>query len=507
MAANQQRINGPNNQNNKSRRVVILGAGISGLASAALLAQDGFEVQVVEKHSKPGGVAGQIYLDGFTFDMGPTWYLMPEVFEHFFGLFGEKIEDHISLTQLNPSYKIFIGSDQNYTISPEISDNIKLFDQIKPGAGAKLKAYLADAQFKYRTAMDTFLYKDYRNIFDFFNKKVLLEGSKLQLFRSLDKHASRFFTTKILRQILEYNTVFLGSSPYNTPALYSLMSHVDINLGVYYPKGGIYSLIQALYNLARKQGVRFAFNTEAKQILYQNGKAIALATTEGKTLNGDIFVSTIDYRHTEENLLPFSQRSYSSRYWHRRILAPGAFLIYAGINKKLSKLEHHSLFLCPQWEEHFHNIFQVPKWPEKFSYYIGLPSKTDPDMAIQGGESLFVLLPIAANLQDTPQIREKIFKQLISHLETITGESILPHIITQKIRSINNFHSEHNLFRGTALGLAHTLFQSTVFRPKRKSNKIDNLYYSGHYTHPGIGMPMVLISAELTARRIREDMA
>jgi phytoene desaturase len=493
-------INGKGNKG-----IIIIGAGISGLAAAALLAQSGFEVTVLEKHSAPGGVAGQIHQDGFTFDMGPTWYLMPEIFDHYFDLLGEKVEDHLSLTKLDPSYKIFIGDSQSFLISPALEQNLKLFDRIEQDSGKRLKSYLADAEFKYRTAVDSFLYKDYRTIFDFFNKKILLEGGKLQLFRSLDKHASVFFRQKILRQILEYNTVFLGSSPYNTPALYSLMSHVDINLGVYYPKGGIYSLIQALYRLARAQGVRFAFNTEAEQILSPNGKASAVLTSNKESIPADIVLSTIDYRYSEEKLLSPKQRSYSPRYWRRRTLAPGAFLVYAGLNKKLPHLEHHSLFIDPDWEKHFDSIFQIPRWPRKFSYYIGLPSKTDPGMAPEGGESLFMLLPVAPGLEDTPAVREEMSARLFQHLEGITGERISPHIVSQQIRSINNFRDEHNLFRGTALGLAHTLFQSAVFRPKRKSKKIDNLYYTGHYTHPGIGMPMVLISAEVTAKRIIEE--
>ncbi len=485
-------------------KITIIGAGLSGLSSAALLARKGYNVTVIDNHRLPGGVARKMETKGFTFDMGPTWYLMPEVFEDYFNLFKENIHDYIQLFDLDPSYKIFFSPEETHTVTRNIEDNRHLFENLERGGGEKLDRYLEQSAYKYRVALDEFLYREYRSLSDFFNRRMLLEGTRLHVFQKLDNYVKRFFKNPLARKILEYNIVFLGCSPYKSPALYSLMSHVDMTQGVRYPRGGIYSLVDALYRLAREQGATFKFGETVKRIDIQNNRARGVFTDKG-FYPCDGVLSTADYHHTETELLEEQYRNYRTSWWNKKDLAPSALLMYLGVKKKLPHLEHHNLFLSENWDNHFRDIFDTPRWPHSPSYYVGCPSKTDATVAPKGNENLFILVPVAPGIDDPDEVRIPFAEKILLHLEGLIGTSFTDDLAVREIISQRDFTASNNLYRGTALGMAHTLFQTACFRPGHRNRHVSNLYYSSHYTHPGIGMPMVLISSQIVADIIEKE--
>ena len=486
------------------KKAIIVGTGFGGLSAAALLARNGNDVLAIEKNEQPGGRASIWKKDGFTFDMGPSWYLMPDVFEKYFEEFGKKPQDYMDLVRLDPSYRVFFDKDDYVDISADIEKNLDLFEQLEPGAKQKMKEYLELSKYEYDIAMRDFIYKDYKHLTDFFKPKIIVEGTKLHMFQKLDSFAKRFFKSEKIRKILEYTIVFLGGSPYDSPALYSLMSHVDFNMGVWFPKGGIGKLVEAMHKIAEEQGANFIFNEPVEKILTENGKAIGVKTTKSE-YKADIIVVNADYAWAELNLMQKKDRSYSEKYWEKRKIAPCAYLIYLGLDKQLKRFIHHNLYFHPNWEKHFDDIFKNPKWPDDFSYYVSCISKTDKTSAIKNGENVFVLIPVAPGLEDNEKIRQKYFDETIKHMEYLAGENIKDHIVVKRIFVHNDFSSRYNAYKGTALGLAHTLKQTAVFRPKHVSKKVKNLYYTGHYNHPGIGVPMVIISSQILANMIKSS--
>jgi len=485
------------------KKVIIVGAGFGGLAAASLLARDGYNVTVLEKNEQAGGRALIWKKDGFTFDMGPSWYLMPDVFENFFAEFGKKPEEYMELVRLDPSYRVFFSEDDFVDISADIKKNYSLFEKLEPGAEEKMKEYLKLSKYEYDIAMKDFIYKDYKHLTDFLKPKLIVEGTKLHMFEKLDSFAQRYFKSEKIRKILEYTIVFLGGSPYDSPALYSLMSHVDFNMGVWFPKGGMGKLAEAMYNLAKEQGAKFVFNEPAEKIIVENEKISGVKTSK-KTYDADLVVVNADYWWAENHLLDEKYRSYSAKYWGKRKIAPSAYLLFIGLDKQIKNFRHHNLYFHPNWVGHFDDIFKNPKWPKDFSYYVSCITKTDPKTAPKGGENVFVLIPVAPDLKDDDKTREKYFNKTIDHMEKLAGENLRDHIVVKRIFTHRDFSNRYNAYKGTALGLAHTLKQTAVFRPKHESKKVKNLYYTGHYNHPGIGVPMVIISSQITNNIIKK---
>lgn len=487
-----------------NKKVIIIGGGIGGLATAALLGKAGYQVTVFEKNKDAGGRASVWKSKGFSFDMGPSWYLMPDVFDTFFSYFGKKASDLLQLKRLDPHYRVFFGKGDFLDISADMKKNDRLFEELERGSSRKIKMYLDKAKSDYSAALNYILYKEFRRFSDFLSKDLMREGRKLNVLQNLDTYVKGIVHEKKLQQILMYPIVFLGGSPKKTPSFYSILSHIDFNLGVFYPIGGIYRIISALTSLAKEHKVRIRTNMPVSKIVVKDGVATGVIVNR-KVYTADIVISNADYAFTELQLLDSEYRTYNKSYWKKRVVAPSAFIIYLGINKKISSLKHHTLSFAHNWEEHFDQIFADPTYPTRPSYYVCTPSKTDPTVAPKGHENLFILVPISPFLADTPKRRQSYADFIISDVEELIGEELKSHVVVKRIFSINDFKQAYNAYSGTALGLAHTLTQTALLRPSMKSKKVKNLYYVGQYTQPGIGMPMCLISAELVTKRIQDE--
>lgn len=488
------------------KKIIIIGSGFGGLSAAAFLAADGHDVIVLEKNQQAGGRAMTWEKNGFRFDMGPSWYTMPDVVEKFFNEFGEKPSDYYNLIRLSPSYRVFFGSDDIVDLPSSLEEIYALFDKLEENGAEKLKKFLNQAKYQYEVALDSFLYKEYRSLFDMFNWRMIKEGSKLHIFDNMERFAGRFFKTEKAKKLLQYTLVFLGGAPKKTPALYALMAYIDYELGIWYPQGGIVKMVEAIKNLAEKKGAKFIFEAEVSNIVVENGQAKGVQVGD-KFYAADIIVANADYPHVELKLLPEKYRSYSKKYWQKKTIAPSAFLLYLGINTKIPQLDHHNLLLHNDWVNHFDKIFDNPGWPDKPSSYLNCTSKTDPSVAPEGKETLFLLVPIAANLPDTPEIRAEYTDKILSDIEKVIKFPIRKHIEVSRSVSLNDYASLYNAYQGTALGLSHTLWQTAFFRPKQRSSKISNLFFTGQYTHPGIGMPITLISSQIVRDIIRQKYA
>jgi phytoene desaturase len=435
--------------------------------------------------------------------MGPSWYLMPEVFERFFARFGRSRADYYDLKTLSPYYRVFFSPGEGVDITADKRQVGLLFEGFEPGGAARLERYLARARYKYEVAMQDFLYREYSSVFDFLNLRMLVEGSRLNVFGKLDRSVRRYFRDRRARQILEYAMVFLGTNPEQAPALYSIMSHVDLNLGVHYPLGGLAAVAAAIGRLAEEEGARVLLNQEVLGIDLEQGKARRVRTAKGE-FQADAVLVNADYAHAETALLAPEARSLPERYWQRRVVAPSMFILYLGVNRPLKNLVHHNLYFAPEWNRHFDTIFRRAAWPSEPCFYVSCISKSEAGMAPPGQENVFVLVPVAPGLADDDERREAYAEEILAHFERITGEAIRSGIVVRRIFSHRDFHREYNAFRGTALGLAHTLGQTAFFRPPLRSRKVPNLFYAGQYTHPGVGLPMVLIAAEVAAGILQE---
>ncbi len=488
----------------EQKKAIIIGAGFGGLSLSILLARDGWDVTVLEKNEQAGGRAGVAKAEGFTFDLGPSWYLMPDVFDRFFESVGEKTSDYYDLVRLQPSYRVtFKDYDQRVDIYGDLARDSKTFDAIEPGAGKKLGEYLKRSAHVYDVSVNKFLYRNYDSAKDFMSPALAREAHKLSLFSTMDTYVRKYFKDLRLQQIMQYPLVFLGSSPYNAPALYNLMSHVDFNQGVFYPQGGLYEVTKALVKIAHKNGVKIQLNTPVDKIIVKDKKAVGVESN-GETIYADAVISNADPHHTETQLLEKPQRDHSDKYWQSRTLAPSALLMYLGVDKQYGSLQHHNLVFSKNWKQNFDQIFDNPSFPDDPSLYVCAPSKTDPSVAPKGKENLFVLVPIAAGLEYTDKELENYTDKI---LVTMEKEMKLPglrkNIVYKKLFCVKDFESRFNSLQGTGLGLAHTLKQTAIFRPSNKSKKVSGLYYVGANVHPGIGLPVCLISAELVRRRLK----
>ncbi|MGJ3507415.1 phytoene desaturase family protein [Enemella sp. A6] len=504
------------------KTVVVIGAGIAGLATAGLLAREGFRVTVVEGRDSIGGRAGSWQQQGFRFDTGPSWYLMPEVFEHFFRLMGTTADRELDLRRLTPAYRIYpeppgIGPAQPLDVHSGREVATALFDEVEPGAGERLAGYLDSAAETYELAVQKFLYDSYENAASLRDPALLRRLPKLAplLSRSLAGLIESRFTDRRLRQILGYPAVFLGGSPYRMPSLYHLMSHLDLDQGVLYPQGGMTTVIEAIARLATAAGARIETDAEVTRILTRDRWVRGVRLADGREVPADLVVSTADLHHTETALLERTQQTYPQRWWNRRTPSPGALLIMLGVRGELPELAHHTLLFTADWRANFEAIFgPSARIPDPASIYVCRPSATDPSVAPPGDENLFTLVPVPADPSighggidgaGDPRV-EAAADRVVAQLATWCGvDDLAERVVVRRTVAPGDFSSELNSWQGNALGLAHTLRQSAMFRPRGASRKVGGLLYAGASTLPGIGMPMCLISAELVLKRLRGD--
>ncbi|WIV65980.1 phytoene desaturase family protein [Natrialbaceae archaeon AArc-T1-2] len=483
--------------------LLVIGGGIGGLSTACYLADSGADVHVIEKNEQLGGRASRLEVDGFRFDMGPSWYLMPDVFERFFGQFDRTPTDYYGLTHLDPHYRIFFKDGDEVDITPDLERTKRVFESYEPGAGEALERYLETSRENYEVGMEHFVYEDRERLRDFLDLDVARQARGLSLLGSMQGHVENYFEHPKLQQIMQYTLVFLGGSPTNTPALYNLMSHVDFNLGVWYPEGGLGGVIDGIVELGRELGVSYETDRPATAITGRAG-GFKVETPDGP-ITADLVVSNADYAHTEQELLPPEKRGYDADYWESRTYAPSAFLLYLGVEGDLEELAHHTLVLPTDWQPHFDRIFEESAWPEDPAYYLCVPSKTDETVAPDGHSNLFVLVPIAPGLEDDPERREAFRDRILEDVARNTGVDLRDRIVLEERFCVEEFASRYNSFKGSALGMAHTLRQTAPFRPSHRSTEVDGLYFVGSYTTPGIGVPMCLISGEHTAEKVLAD--
>jgi len=483
--------------------VIIVGAGFGGLSLAALLSNAGKDVLLIEKNSEQGGRARYYREKGYTFDMGPSWYIMPDVYEKYFNDLGLDISDCYDLVRIDPSYKIFFKDGEKIFVSSNLEENFKLFDTFEENGGKKLQKYLERAEKDYKIAVEQLLMRDYDQLRNLIDGRMIRESITLPLFGNIEDYISNIFFSDKLKRILEYSIGFIGGSPKNTPSIYYIMNHVDFNLGVWYPMGGIGKVVEKLYDICVENGVIFNFDESVIRILTDKGTAIGVETTKSE-YKADIIVVNADYPYSELNLLDTSERSYNRKYWESKLFAPSALVIYIGLSKKLDKLEHHNLYLAGDWNLGFDELYDLndPYWPANISYYVNVTSRTDPYVAPKTGESVFILVPTPDNFVDTPNTRELLYNKIVSHIEQIIDDEIIGYEVVKRIFGPEDFVKDYNAYKKTSLGLVHTLTQSAIFRPSHRSRKVKNLYYNGHYTHPGIGLPLVLISSQILAKHL-----
>ncbi len=488
------------------QRVAIIGAGVGGLATANLLAASGYEVDVYEAHDMPGGRASVLHQDGFRFDTGPSWFLMPDVYKHYFQILGKNMSDYLQLERLDPAYKVFFEHDSPLSVQSDLTNNTSMFESIEPGAGKALERYLKDSKLTYDLAMDNFLYDNlsFKNVFSMRNLRLL---PKLipALTIPMDRYISTFVRDRRLKQILEYPTVFLGSSPFSTPSLYRLMSHLDFNQGVYFPKGGMYEIVKALTTIGDELGVSYHYNSPITKILTTDGAVTGLEIDSKHTIPADIVISNADLHFTETTLLPKNLQTYPESYWRTKQASPSAILLYLGVKGKLDQLEHHNLFFIDDWKANFDAIYSDKKWPEKASMYVSKTTATDATTAPKNYENIFVLVPGPSGDLEGKDA-QRLVDGYIAQLSTMSNiKDLKERIITKKVYLPKDFGNDFHAWQNTSLGLSHILRQSAFMRPQNISHKVKNLYYVGANTAPGIGLPMCLISAELVYKRITNE--
>ncbi|HLW32736.1 MAG TPA: phytoene desaturase family protein [Aequorivita sp.] len=482
------------------KNIAVIGSGFSALAASCYLAQAGNRVTIYEKNQDIGGRARQLKKEGFTFDMGPTWYWMPDVFERFFGDFGKNPSDYYSLEKLDPAYRVYFGKEEYITIGDTLEKIIQTFEKVEPGSSIKLKKFITAAQNNYKIAIKDLVYRPGVSPLELITPKTAKKID--QFFSTIRKEVRAEFKNPKLISILEFPVLFLGAKPSKTPAFYNFMNYADFGLGTFHPKKGMYSVVEGIATLAQELGVVIKTGQNVDKIKVANKETTGLLVN-GQEIPADIILSGADYYHTE-TLLDKEFRQYSESYWQKKTFAPSALMFYVGFDKRIKNVTHHSLFFDVNFEAHSQAIYDIPEWPDKPLFYASFPSKTDTSFAPEGKEAGIFLIPIAPGLEDIPEIREEYFEKIMKRLEKITDQEVKKYVIFKKSFCIKDFISEYNSYKGNAYGLANTLLQTAFLRPKLKSCKVKNLYFTGQLTVPGPGVPPALISGKLAAGLIQK---
>lgn len=483
------------------KTIAIIGSGFSALAASCYLAQQGNKVTVYEKNDTIGGRARQFKKEGFTFDMGPSWYWMPDVFERFFQDFNKKTTDYYELIKLNPAYRVYFGVDDFINIYDNLEEIKTTFESIEKGSGQKLETFIRQAKSNYDIAIKDLVYRPGVSPLELITVETTLKLN--QFFSTVSTDIHKKFKNERLIQILEFPVLFLGAKPTKTPSFYNFMNYADFGLGTWHPKTGMFDVVRGIEKMALELGVTIETNSVIEKIIVENKTATAIIIN-GKTIKADIILSGADYHHTE-TLLDIEHRAYSEQYWESRVFAPSSLLFFVGFNKKIENISHHALFFDVDFNQHAADIYDEPKWPEAPLFYANFPSKTDLSAAPEGMESGFFLIPLAPGINDSATLREEYFEKIITRFEKLTKQEIKNNIIFKRSFCKNDFVNDYNAYKGNAYGMANTLLQTAFLRPKLKSKKVRNLYFTGQLTVPGPGVPPALISGKLVAELIQKS--
>ena len=487
-------------------KISIIGSGFSGLSAACFAAKEGHQVTVFEKNTGIGGRARTYQEAGFTFDMGPSWYWMPDIFEHFFNQFGKSAADYYQLKKLDPGFQLIFPENETLEVPADLDALYRVFESIEPGSRKSLTKFLKEAEFKYNIGMKELVYKPAFSWMEYANKDVILGMMKSNIFSSVSSYVKKYFKDPRLIALLEFPVLFLGAMANKIPALYTMMNYSALVQGTWYPEGGMHKIVEGMHELAVSLGVEFRTETPVTRLRVAGGRVYALETAAGTELTDGVIASA-DYNHVEQQLLEKEYRNYSAEYWEKKTFAPSCLIYYLGIDREIPNLHHHNLFFDANLDQHAAEIYADPQWPKDPLFYVCCPSKTDASVAPEGMENIFILIPIATGLTDTEEIRESYFKGIIERIEGRAGVSILPHIIYKKSYCLDNFVDDYNAFGGNAYGLANTLMQTAVLKPSLKNHQISNLFYTGQLTVPGPGVPPALISGQVAAEELLKSMA
>jgi len=492
----------PIKNNPQMPKIAIIGAGFAGISAAAYLAKNGYQVDVYEKNTTIGGRARQLETEnGYVFDMGPSWYWMPDVFEKFFNDFGHKAQDFYELELLDPGFSVVYGKNEVMDIPADFDSLCETFESIEPGSALKLKQFLEEAEYKYKVGIEKLVYKPGLSLLEFADPDLIRGIFKLQVFTSFSSHVKKYFKNPKLIALMEFPVLFLGATPEDTPALYSLMNYAGLKLGTWYPKGGFGKVIQAMKTVAEKNGAKFHLNEPVSELKIERKRIKGLSSlTKNEEYDG--IIAAADYHHIEEKLMGANYRNYGEKYWNKRVLAPSCLIFYLGVKRKVENLGHHTLFFDEDLKQHAIEIYKEPQWPSKPLFYVCCPSKTDHTVAPEGHENLFVLMPLATNMEDNETLRERYFEIIMDRLENYSGVEIRKYLDYKSSYCVNDFITDYNAFKGNAYGLANTLMQTANLKPSLKNNKIENLFYAGQLTVPGPGVPPSIISGHVAARQL-----
>jgi phytoene desaturase len=477
------------------REIIIIGSGFSSLASACHLAKAGYNVTILEKNSTLGGRARKYEKEGFKFDMGPTWYWMPDVFEKFFKDFDKKPSDYYELDRLSPAYQVYFGKEDSITIPGTLNEIYEVFEKEEPGSSKHLKSFLDSAKFNYEVAINDLVYKPGESITELINFTTLSKAN--QFFTSISKTVRKNIKSARLQQILEFPVLFLGAKPSNTPSFYNFMNYADFGLGTWHPKGGMYEVVNGFVKLAEDLGVEILTNQNVEKIVVE-GDRIKGVISNNKFIESYSVISGADYHHTE-TLLDKNYRMYSEKYWEKKTFAPSVLLFYVGFNTKIKNVAHHTLFFDTSFDVHAQDIYDNPKWPKDPLFYASFSSITDASFAPNSKEAATFLIPLAPGLTDIPEVREEYFVKIMERLENLTGQSLKDQVLFKESYCVNDFVKDYNSYKGNAYGLANTLFQTAFLRPKIKSKKVKNLFFTGQLTVPGPGVPPAIISGKIVS--------
>ena len=487
------------------KKVIVIGSGFSALSASCFLAKAGFSVTVLEKNDQPGGRARVLENQGFTFDMGPSWYWMPDVFERFFNQFGHSVSDFYQLKRLDPSYRVFFEGGEYFDVPADWKQLAAEFEKWEPGSAKNLEKFLGEAEIKYREGIGNLVFKPSKSIFEFVNLTTIKGLFQLDLLTSFKKHVGKYFRHPKILKILEFPVLFLGATPEKTPALYSLMNFADIKLGTWYPMHGMSQVVKGMVSVAENLGVEFKYNEEVLSIQVSESGIAQSVITNSNEFAADVVLANADYAHVERSLLKPMWRSYSDNYWNSRVMAPSSILFYCGVDAKLNNLLHHNLFFDEDFGEHARKIYDVPGWPDKPLFYLSVPSITDSGLAPVGKENLFFLIPTAPGILEDETILTTYFDFITEKTEKYTGNSIKENLLFKIPYGARNFISDYHSLKGNAYGLANTLMQTAILKPAIRSKKVRNLLFTGQLTVPGPGVPPSLISGEVVATEIIKE--